>query len=39
MNWWLLLFPCLALGLTLLSLNFLGEAMRKKLDPRRRERQ
>lgn len=38
MNWWLLLFPCLALGLTLLSLNFLGEALRKRLDPRRRER-
>jgi oligopeptide transport system permease protein len=38
MNWWLLLFPCLALGLTLLSLNFMGEALRKRLDPRHRER-
>lgn len=37
-NWWLLAFPCLALGLTLLSLNFLGEALRNRLDPRRAER-
>lgn len=38
-NWWLLLFPCLALGLTLLALNFLGEALRERLDPRRRNQQ
>ena len=37
-NWWRLVFPCAALGLTLLSLNFLGESLRKKWDPRRRER-
>lgn len=32
--WWLLLFPCLALGLTLMALNFLGDALRARLDPR-----
>ncbi len=34
-GWWLLLFPCLLLGLTLLALNFLGDALREKWDPRR----
>lgn len=34
-NWWLLLFPCLLLGLTLLALNFVGEALREGLDPKR----
>ena len=33
-NWWLLLFPCLLLGLTLMALNFLGDALRNRLDPR-----
>lgn len=33
-RWWLPLWPCLLLGLTLLSLNFLGDALRNKLDPR-----
>lgn len=33
-NWWLLFFPCLLLGLTLMALNFLGDALRAKLDPR-----
>lgn len=37
-NWWLLLFPCLLLGLTLLALNFVGEALREGLDPRRARR-
>jgi len=32
--WWLLFFPCLLLGLTLLALNLLGDALREKLDPR-----
>ena len=32
--WWLLLFPCLLLGLTLMALNFLGDALRAHLDPR-----
>ena len=37
-HWWLLAFPCIALAVTLLSLNFLGEALRARLDPRRLER-
>jgi oligopeptide transport system permease protein len=35
-NWWLLLFPCLMLGVTLLALNFVGEGLREALDPKRR---
>ena len=35
-RWWLLLWPCLFIGLTLLSLNFVGEAIRDRLDPKRR---
>lgn len=35
-NWWLLLFPCLALAVTLILLNFAGEAVRERLDPKRR---
>ncbi len=34
-DWWLLLFPCLLLGLTLMALNFLGDALRNRLDPKR----
>ncbi len=37
-NWWLLLFPCILLALTLVSLNFLGEQLREKLDPKSRKR-
>ncbi|MEM1355568.1 MAG: ABC transporter permease [Planctomycetota bacterium] len=37
-NWWVLLFPCLLLGLTLLSLNFLGDALRERFDPRSAKR-
>jgi len=37
-HWWLLLFPCLVLGTTLLALNFVGEGLREALDPRRRAR-
>jgi len=37
-RWWLLLFPCAFLGLTLVSLNFVGEAMRDAFDPRSRRR-
>lgn len=33
-HWWLLVFPCLLLACTLLSLNFMGEALRERLDPR-----
>ncbi len=38
-NWWLLLFPCLLLGLTLLALNFVGEGLREALDPKRTVRE
>lgn len=34
--WWLLLFPALAMSITLLALNFLGDALRDALDPRAR---
>ena len=37
-NWWLLLFPCVLLGLTLLALNFVGEALREAFDPKRARR-
>jgi oligopeptide transport system permease protein len=37
-NWWLLLFPCLLLGSTLLALNFVGEGLREAMDPRRARR-
>ena len=33
-HWWLLLFPCLLLAVTLMSLNFLGDSLRAALDPR-----
>jgi len=33
-SWWLVLFPSLALTLTLGSLNILGDALRDALDPR-----
>jgi oligopeptide transport system permease protein len=31
--WWLVLWPCAALGVTLLSLNFIGDGLRDALDP------
>lgn len=34
--WWLLVFPAGAMALTLLALNFLGDAMRDAFDPRER---
>jgi peptide/nickel transport system permease protein/oligopeptide transport system permease protein len=34
--WWLLLFPALVMSVTLLALNFLGDALRDALDPRSR---
>lgn len=37
-HWWLLLFPCLLLGLTLLALNFVGEGLREAFDPKRQRR-
>lgn len=35
MEWWLLVFPCVLLGLTLMALNFVGDALRDRFDPRR----
>lgn len=37
-HWWLLLFPCVLLGLTLLALNFVGEGLREAFDPKRARR-
>lgn len=37
-HWWLLAFPCLLLGTTLLALNFVGEGLREALDPKRARR-
>ena len=34
-RWWLLLWPCLFVGLSLVALNFLGEALRENFDPKR----
>ena len=34
MDWWLLVFPCLLLGLTLMGLNFIGDALRDRFDPK-----
>jgi peptide/nickel transport system permease protein/oligopeptide transport system permease protein len=34
--WWLLVFPALVMSVTLLALNFLGDALRDALDPRGR---
>jgi oligopeptide transport system permease protein len=34
-DWWLLLFPCVLLAVTLLSLNFLGDGLRDVFDPKR----
>ncbi|MFT4063490.1 ABC transporter permease [Paraburkholderia sp.] len=35
-SWWLIVFPCLAILLTVLALNLLGDALRDALDPRLR---
>ncbi|MFP4501360.1 MAG: ABC transporter permease [Candidatus Hydrogenedentota bacterium] len=32
--WWMLIFPSIALGVTLFALNFLGDGLRDALDPR-----
>lgn len=32
--WWMLLYPCLFLGTTLLALNFVGDGLRDAFDPR-----
>jgi len=36
-RWWLLFWPCFLLGLTLMALNFLGDALREKFDPKSRK--
>jgi oligopeptide transport system permease protein len=36
--WWLVVFPGLALALTLFALNFLGDGLRDALDPRMKNR-
>lgn len=36
--WWLIVFPSVALGLTLFALNFLGDRLRDALDPKMRGR-
>jgi len=35
--WWLLVFPAAAMSLTLVALNFLGDALRDAFDPRQRK--
>jgi oligopeptide transport system permease protein len=34
-HWWMLVFPCSLLAVTLLSLNFLGDGLRDVFDPKR----
>ena len=33
--WWLLVFPCTLLAVTLLALNFVGDGLRDAFDPKR----
>ena len=35
-EWWIFLFPCLAIVLTVLSMNLLGDWLRDRLDPKLR---
>jgi len=34
-RWWLIVFPCSLLAVTLLALNFVGEGLRESFDPKR----
>jgi oligopeptide transport system permease protein len=34
-RWWMLLFPCILLAVTLLCLNFVGDGLRDVFDPKR----
>lgn len=34
-RWWMLVFPCIMLAVTLLCLNFVGDGLRDVFDPRR----
>jgi ABC-type dipeptide/oligopeptide/nickel transport system permease subunit len=36
-NWWWALFPGMAIALTVLAINFIGDGLRDALDPRTRE--
>ncbi|MDD5634858.1 MAG: peptide ABC transporter permease, partial [Candidatus Omnitrophica bacterium] len=36
--WWLTVFPGLAILITVLSFNMIGEGLREKLDPKFRKR-
>ena len=35
-EWWIFFFPCIAIALTVLSMNLLGNWLRDKLDPKLR---
>ena len=35
-SWWLVVWPSLAMGTTLMALNFLGDGLRDALDPKLR---
>jgi len=35
LHWWLLVFPCTLLAVTLLSLNFMGDGLRDVFDPKK----
>ena len=35
--WWIAFFPGLAIGMVVMSLNFLGDWMRDRFDPRLRQ--
>jgi oligopeptide transport system permease protein len=37
-RWWILVFPSIALALTLFSMNFLGDGLRDALDPQQKGR-
>ena len=37
-RWWLLLWPCLFIAITLLGLNFVGEGLRERFDPKGRKK-
>lgn len=37
-RWWLIVFPCVLLGTTLLALNLVGESLQQSLDPKSKRR-
>ncbi len=37
-RWWLLVWPCLSIAATLLALNFVGDSLRRSVDPASRRR-